>query len=393
LPFRGKVAVRIAYVTETYPPELNGVAITVERTVRHLRRHGHSLELIRPRQAAEAPLDAPDELRTLGCPIPMYPDLRLGLAAGGTLRRRFARTRPQLVHVATEGPLGWAALQAAHALRIPVSSDFRTNFHQYSRYYGFGWLSPVIHDYLRRFHNRTQRTFVPTHALRAELAATGFRRLDVVGRGVDTTLFGPGKRSAALREQWGAGDGPVLLYVGRLAAEKNVELALCAFEAVRLHAPATRMVVVGDGPQRRRLQAEFPRARFAGVQRGEALAQHYASADLFLFPSLSETFGNVTLEALASGLPVVAFDTAAAAEHVDDCDNGLLAPPGAEEAFIAAACSLAWQHRHLGALREKARAAALRASWNDVLSRLESRLADTVAEFAAATEREAAFAA
>jgi glycosyltransferase involved in cell wall biosynthesis len=227
LPFLGKVAVRIAYVTETYPPELNGVALTVERTVRHLRRHGHSLELIRPRQAAEAPLDAPDELRTLGCPIPMYPDLRLGLAAGGTLRRRFARTRPQLVHVATEGPLGWAALQAAQALRIPVSSDFRTNFHQYSRYYGFGWLSPVIHDYLRRFHNRTQRTFVPTHALRDELAATGFRRLDVVGRGVDTTLFGPGKRSAALREQWGAGDGSVLLYVGRLAAEKNVELALC----------------------------------------------------------------------------------------------------------------------------------------------------------------------
>jgi glycosyltransferase involved in cell wall biosynthesis len=385
--------VRIAYVTETYPPELNGVALTVARTVRHLRRHGHDVELIRPRQAGETALDSIEELRTAGCPIPMYPDLRIGLAAAGTLKSRFERTRPQLVHVATEGPLGWAALRAAQALRVPVSSDFRTNFHQYSRYYGFGWLSPMVHDYLRRFHNQTQRTFVPTRALRDELTEAGFERLEVVGRGVDTVLFSPDKRSAALREAWGAGDGPVLLYVGRLAAEKNVALAMCAFEAVRLQAPSARMVVVGDGPQRRRLQADFSDAHFVGVQRGEALAQHYASADLFLFPSLSETFGNVTLEALASGLPVVAFDTAAAAEHVEDCDSGLLALPGAEKDFIAAACSLAWQHRHLAAVREKARAAALRANWNEVLARFESRLADTVATSAAATAEEAAFAA
>ncbi|WP_280156232.1 glycosyltransferase family 1 protein [Piscinibacter sp. XHJ-5] len=383
----------IAYVTETYPPELNGVALTVERTVRHLRQHGHQVELIRPRQAGEAALESRTELRTAGCPIPMYPDLRMGLAASGTLKRRFERTRPQIVHIATEGPLGWAALRAAQALRLPVSSDFRTNFHQYSRYYGFGWLSPVVHDYLRRFHNRTQRTFVPTRALRDELTAAGFERLDVVGRGVDTAMFSPGRRSSVLREQWGAGEGPVLLYVGRLAAEKNVALALCAFEAVRLQAPQARMVVVGDGPQRQRLQTEFPHACFVGVQRGEALAEHYASADLFLFPSLSETFGNVTLEALASGLPVVAFDVAAAAEHVEDCDSGQLAPPGDDKAFIAAACSLAWQHEHLAAVRENARAAALRASWKDVLTRFESRLADTVARSAGATAEEAAFAA
>jgi glycosyltransferase involved in cell wall biosynthesis len=138
------------------------------------------------------------------------------------------------------------------------------------------------------------------------------------------------------------------------------------------------MVVVGDGPQRRRLEAEFPDAHFVGVQRGDVLAQHYASADLFLFPSLSETFGNVTLEALASGLPVVAFDTAAAAEHVDDCVNGLLAPAGAQRAFIAAACSLAWQHRHLGEVGEQARRAAMKAGWPDVLARFEAHLVDTV---------------
>jgi glycosyltransferase involved in cell wall biosynthesis len=171
----------------------------------------------------------------------------------------------------------------------------------------------------------------------------------------------------------------VLLHVGRLAAEKNVTLALCAFEAVRAREPSTRMVVVGDGPLRRRLEAEFPDARFVGMQSGEALAAHYASADLFLFPSLSETFGNVTLEALASGLPVVAFDTAAAAEYVDDCANGLLAPVGAERAFVAAVCSLAWQHRHLDEVRAEARRAALAASWPDVLGRFEAHLLDTVA--------------
>lgn len=374
---------RIAFVTETYPPELNGVSLTVARTVGHLRQRGHALELIRPRQAGEAPLASDAELRTLGCPIPMYPELRIGLAAGSGLRKRFERTRPQLVHIATEGPLGWAALRAARALQLPVTSDFRTNFHLYSRYYGFGWLSPLVQGVLRSFHNRGDLSFVPTEAVRKELAAAGFEHLEVVGRGVDTTLFDPAKRSAALREQWGAGDGPVLLYVGRLAAEKNVALALCAFEAVRLRRPSAVMVVVGDGPLRRRLEAEFPDARFVGVQRGEALAQHYASADLFLFPSLSETFGNVTLEALASGLPVVAFNTAAAADHVDDCGNGLLAPVGDDKAFIASVCSLAWQVRHLGSVRAAARQAALKARWPEVLARFEAQLAATLSAHAA----------
>lgn len=374
---------RIAFVTETYPPELNGVSLTVERSVRHLRDRGHLVELIRPRQRGEPPLATEQELRTPGCPIPMYPDLRFGLAAGATLRKRFERTRPELVHVATEGPLGWAAMRAAKALDLPVTSDFRTNFHQYSRYYGFGWLSPVVQDVLRRFHNHADLSLVPTEAVRRQLGDAGFQRLEVVGRGVDTDLFDPARRSPQLRAQWGAHDGPVLLYVGRLAAEKNVSLALCAFDAVRLRTPSATMVLVGDGPLRPRLEAEFPAANFVGVQRGEALARHYASADLFLFPSLSETFGNVTLEALASGLPVVAFNTAAAAEHVEDCVSGLLAPPDDEKAFIASVCSLAWQYRHLASVRAAARAAALKARWPDVLARFESQLAETLAAHAA----------
>lgn len=385
---------QLAYVTETFPPEINGVALTVERTVRFLRSQGHTVELIRPRQRGEPAGDGPDEWLTAGAPIPMYPDLRLGLATVGGLQRRFAARRPALVHVATQGPLGRAAVLAASRLGIPVTTDFRTNFHWYSRYYRLGWLEPLVCGYLRSFHRHANATFVPTRAVRAQLLAQGFERLEVQGRGVDTAQFSPSRRSAALRSLWGAapadddiaaGTGPtagraapVMLYVGRLAAEKNVGLALRAFEAARACMPATRMVVVGDGPLRRRLEAGFPAARFVGMQRGEALAAHYASADVFLFPSLSETFGNVTLEALASGLAVVAFDAAAAAEHIRHGTNGLLAAPGDEATFIEQACRLAASPADepalLPTLRAQAREAALTVRWDAVLGRFESRL-------------------
>jgi len=372
---------RIAYVTETWPPELNGVALTVERTVRFLRSRGHLVELIRPRQPAEQPLDADDEWRTAGCAIPMYPEMRFGLARMATLRRRFERTRPALVHVATPGPLAWAALSAARSLGIATTSDFRTNFHQYSRYYGLGFLARPGLGLLRRFHNLTRRTFVPTRSTQRELAAAGFHHLTVVGRGVDTERFSPAARCVALRDAWGAAvDAPVFLAVGRVAAEKNIELALRAFEAARRARPGTQMIVVGDGPARQRLEAAHPAARFVGVQRGAELAAHFASADVFLFPSLSDTFGNVVMEALACGLPVVAFDCAAAAEHVDDAISGRLVRPGDEAAFIAATCDMAMAATDLARMREAAIAAARRATWDDALSRFEARLQDTVDE-------------
>ncbi len=371
---------RLAYVTETFPPELNGVSLTVERTVRHLRERGHSVELIRPRQRGEGKLDDAAELRTAGCAIPMYPELRFGLSRVTPLMRRFERSRPQLVHLATPGPLAWAALAAARALGLPVTSDFRTNFHQYSRYYGLGLLAGPFLSLLRRFHNLTDRTFVPTRAARRELAASGFQRLAVVGRGVDGQRFSPAWRNEALRRAWGAGEAPVLLAVGRLAPEKNVELALRAFERAREQQPGTRMIVVGDGPARARLEAAHPAAQFVGVQRGEALAEHYASADVFLFPSLSDTFGNVVLEALASGLAVVSYDVAAAAEHVRDGRSGRLVVPGDEAGFIAETVALARAPAAIAPMREEALAAAARAAWPQVLTGFEAHLVATVHE-------------
>jgi glycosyltransferase involved in cell wall biosynthesis len=370
---------RIAYVTETYPPEVNGVALTVARAVAWLRQRGHEVDLIRPRQQHERSGAGANEWRTAGCPLPMYADLRFGVATQGALQRRFEARGVELVHVATPGPLAWQALRAARALDLPSSGEFRTNFHQYCGYYHLGLVAPLALRGLRRLHNSTDRTFVPTRALERELTALGFRNLAVIGRGVDGARFSPTHRSHELRRGWGVADGaPLVLYVGRVAPEKNVALALDGFEALRASAPEARMVVVGDGPQCAALASAHPAVRFVGARHGEPLAACYASADLFVFPSLSDTFGNVTLEALASGLPVLAYNVAAAAEHVVDGVSGRLVAPGDATGFAATLRELVTAPERLHAMRAAAVEAASRATWDEVLARFEAQLQDTV---------------
>jgi len=375
--------VRIAYVTETFPPEINGVSLTAERTLRHLRQAGHQVQLLRPRQPGEGRADNRDEWRTPGGPIPLYPELRWGRCSVRDLhvrwRRHGAASMPDLVHVTTPGPLAWAALRAARQAGIATSADFRTNFHSYSRHYGLGWFGPLVLGWLRRLHRLADATFVPTPEIAAQLQARGFERLQVLGRGVDADSFSPAWRDDWLRREWHArSTDRVLLYVGRLAAEKNVRLALATFEKLRRSQRNLRMVVVGDGPLRGRLEAQHPRVRFVGTKRGTELARHYASADVFLFPSLTETFGNVTLEAMASGLAVVAFDTAAAGQHIVDGVNGWLVPvsSGAEgrQAFLLQTQRALDLAHATSPLRWEARQTARRCDWDTVLGQFEQRL-------------------
>ena len=365
---------RIAYVTETYPPELNGVALTVERTVRWLRERGHRVSVVRPRQGRESRV-AEDTMLTPGLPIPMYPGLRFGLPIRSRLRRCWQRERPDVVHAATEGPLGSAAIAVARKLGIPVTSDFRTNFHQYGAHYALGWAEPMIRAYLRRFHNRTDLTFAPTNEVVRQLARDGVQRVIEVGRGVDARRFSPTRRSTAMRKSWGVNDdAPAVLYVGRLAAEKNVQLLLRSFAAIKGQSGGARLILVGDGPLRRSLQRANPDAIFTGALSGTALATAYASADMFLFPSLTETFGNVTLEALASGLIVVAYDTGAAAQHIDHEVSGFLVPVDTDSQFVVTAAVAVMRFAERGSMRRAAREAALRAAWPAVLARFEAHL-------------------
>lgn len=369
----------VCVVTETYPPEINGVARSLERAVRHLRYRGHEVSLVRPRQPGDAAGEphrraaSPEqEVLARGVPLPMYRDLRFGMMRAARLIELWRGVRPDIVHVATEGPLGLAAVNAARRLRIPCSSDYRTNFHLYSRHYHLGMLLPLVLGYLRWFHNRTDATIVATEALRMELACEGFRRLQVVGRGVDTGLFSPVRRDAALRAQWGAGERElVVLHVGRIAAEKNIATVIAAFRSIRQRNPASRLVFVGDGPLRPGIERRAPDAVFTGWLRGAALAQAYASADLFLFPSMTETFGNVLLEALASGLACVAYDHAAAGQHLDAGVNGARVRLGDAAAFVQAACDLAMQPALRARMGEAARATAESLGWEHVLDGFE----------------------
>lgn len=368
------MSLTVAFVTETYPPEVNGVAMTVGRLVAGLRERGHRVSVIRPAQPG-GETAAGDDLLVGGLPLPGYPGLRFGLPAGRRLEKQWRRQRPDLVHVVTEGPLGWSAVAAARRLAIPVTSGFHTNFDRYSMHYGLGWLRPAVAAYLRTLHRRTAATVVPTEALAATLAGEGLPGVRVVGRGVDTGLFDPARRSPALRAAWQATEAaPVCLYVGRLAPEKNLALAARAFAAIRAQQPAARMVWVGDGPAAAALAAEHPEQHFAGIRVGEELAAHYASADLFLFPSLSETYGNVVAEAMACGLPVVAYRSAAAAELIETGLNGETVAPGDESSYLARAVGLAGD---LAARRRQGEAARLTVAgrgWAPVVQRFEGVL-------------------
>lgn len=373
---------RIAVVTETYPPEINGVAMTLGRFVRALQEREHQIQLIRPRQSAD---DQPSDESNLeqvlrpGVPIPRYAGLRMGLPAKSTLRRIWSLKRPDVVHVVTEGPLGWSALAAARSLRIPVATDFHTNFHSYSRHYGLGWLKKPIVAYLRKFHDQARVTMVPSLTICRELESAGFRHLEVVARGVDTDLFDPARRSQALRAAWGVPEqGLAVLYVGRLAPEKNLELLVRAFRAMAQVRPDARLILVGDGPELAALKSAHPDFVFCGARRGEDLARHYASADVFLFPSLTETFGNVLLEAMASALPSVGFDYAAAAEHVSHGSNGLKAAYGNDGEFLAQSLRLAADADLRASLGREARATALNLSWQHIYRRLEGIFLDIV---------------
>ncbi len=386
-------------VSETYPPEVNGVARSIAIVAAGLRDRGHEIQVVRPRQGlADRALDERGfgEMLRPGVQIPRYSQLRMGLPSKRALMQAWRTARPDIVHIATEGPLGWSALVAARALGVPVASDFRTNFHAYSSHYGFAWFARAVTGYLRIFHNRADFTMVPTDEMARGLAQLGFERLRVVGRGVNSQTFSPAKRDPALRGQWcAADDTPVALCVSRFAPEKNFPLVLDACRAMRAVRPDTRLILVGDGPMeqelKRELEGDMRGIVVAGRLEDGELSAHYASADIFLFPSTTETFGNVTMEAMASGLAVVACDYAAARQHIVHGRSGLLSPVNDRNGFIDHAAALAGDLPRVRTLGRHARAVAELIGWDKVVADFEEVLRETLGAQARATgERRAA---
>jgi glycosyltransferase involved in cell wall biosynthesis len=372
--------VKLAIVTETFPPEINGVAMTFGVIASELGRRGHSVAVYRPwrRDLPKARAGGDfSEVPMTGVPIPGYPLLRLGLPAGGKLRRIWARERPDLVHVVTEGPLGLTAIQAARSLGIPVTSSFHTNFHAYTRHYRISLLRDVALGWLRYVHNLTQATFAPTPELCAELTALGFRDLKVLSRGVDTRQFRPERRSNTLRAEWGVRPGdPVVIHVGRMAAEKNYPLLFRVYAAMKRANPACRFVLAGEGPLKRKLMRDHPDCIFAGFFSRDEIGRYYASADIYIHASLTETFGNVLTEAMASGLASAGFDYAAARMFIRDGDTGLSVPCDSPAALVDAGVRLATDTGLRGRLGRAGRTAVEAQSWENVIERFEGNLED-----------------
>ena len=375
-------SLRIAVVTETWPPEVNGVAMTLAKLVQGLSHRNHDVQLIRPRQTkTDSPMsDASlEEVLMRGMPIPRYPELKLGLPSKKTLVKTWTLRRPDVVHIATEGPLGWSALQAAKVLKLPVTSDFRTNFQSYSKHYGVGWLRKPIVAYLRKFHNATACTMVPTRELMRTLSQNGFANLKVVSRGVDTKLFNIAKRDTSLRSSWGATDDTkVLISVGRMAPEKNLDQVLKTYDALKSTGQAFKLVMVGDGPLKDQFQKRYPEIIFPGMLSQTNLATYYASSDLFIFPSQTETFGNVTLEALASGIPVLAFDCAAARDWVQTGVNGWLVAENNPEGFASQAVTVFKSKDLLDQITQSTRQQVVQLDWDQIAEQVESVFWDAI---------------
>lgn len=315
---------RVALISETFLPDINGVTTTLCRLLEHLQVEGHETLLFAPQGAPNTYAGA-EIVPLSGMPFPLYPEVKLTPPQFG-LTAHLRRFRPDLIHLVNPVILGAVVPYVARSLGLPLIASYHTDFEAYSKHYGLGFLKDLATYYLRWIHNHCRMTLCPSTATLRKLRLNGFRRLKVWGRGVDTQRFHPHHRSAVWRESVGVQpDETMLIYVGRLAREKRVDLLV---DAIRDLA-GVRLVLVGDGPARGELQQRMRGlpVNFVGYLKGQDLATAYASADIFVFPSDTETFGQVVQEAMASGLPVVGARSGGTLDLIREGVNGQLFEP------------------------------------------------------------------
>ncbi len=358
---------RVALFTETFLPDVNGIVTTLCRLLEHLHKEGHETLLFAP-QGAPLSYAGAQIIPLRGIPFPLYPDIRFTPPQPGMVPalRAFG---PDLLHFAGLMALGPAARFAARQLRLPAVAAYHTDLPAYSVHYGLGALRHAAYSYLRWIHNACAVTLCPSSATLADLRGRGFRRLRLWGRGVDTVRFHPSHRSAAWRTAVGArSDERVLLYVGRLAVEKRLDLLADALRGL----DGVRLVLVGDGPARPMLEQRFDGlpVTFTGFLGGTDLSVAYASSDVFVFPSDTETFGQVVQEAMASGLPVIAARAGGVIDLVREHVTGVFFNPGSAPDLRAAIARLTADAALCAAFGQAGCAAAEQRSWPRVLDEL-----------------------
>ena len=372
-----KQRLKISLLTETFPPEVNGVSFTLYQLARGLSSLGSEIEVLRPKRIRKSGRVEPwDEVDLPSRPIPNYPQLRFGLPCGALLYERWQNCRPDIIYLATEGPSGFSALRVAKKLGIQVVSGYHTNFDLYLKHYRISFIKPLIDNYLKWFHNQTHLTFAPTDWMIKELKIKGYKNLKKLSRGVDHQFFSPQNRSEKLRKSWNIKElDRVMISVSRVAPEKNLDLVCKVFTKMIEQKKAKMGLIVGDGPERIKLSKKYPKILFTGCLDKNVLSVYYASADLFLFASQTETFGNVITEALSSGLPVIAYDYAAASEYIVDGNNGKLSPMGnsisLEENFESL---LECSGLKFAKMSNQARLSTQKANWINIIKKLHDDL-------------------
>ena len=357
---------RLALFTDTYAPQVNGVARTLERLAAAVEARGGAVRVFTahdPEASSSAHVG-----RFPSRAFWAYPQVRLAWPRQRVVRAALEAYAPTIVHAATEFGVGLAGRRAARDLGIPFVSSYHTSFAAYAEHYGLGALARPGWHFMRWFHNGGLRTYCPTQAIVDEVNARGFERTAVWSRGVDGTRFSPSYRSEALRARLGvADDSLVLSYVGRLAAEKGLDVALDALALVEQDRPGqVRFLVVGDGPYEQEVRARAPLGTVLTWKlEGAALSEAFASGDVFLFPSTTDTFGNVMLEAMASGLPVIGADVGPTREQLQS-GGGWLAAPGDAAAFAGAIIALIDDRSRVREAATRALAIAATKTWDAV---------------------------
>lgn len=361
---------RIALFTDTYKPQINGVARTLERLVDHASDRGHEVALVAPSAGPQAPGRNALEIRIAGFALPFYRELKLARMLSADEGRRLAAFAPDVVHVATEFTIGWSGLLWSQQRAVPVVSSFHTNFAAYVGAYGWPALERTTWNFLRAFHERALLTYCPSESTRQDLLHHGFNQdVRIWSRGVCAESFSPGRRSLELRKRLAPDADCIFLYVGRLAPEKRVEVILDAFQPLRREfGGRVAMVLAGEGPIANVLKSRTDEGvEYAGYVTGNALAELYASCDVFAFPSDTETFGNVVLEAAASGLPAVVADRGGVLETVKHQETGIVCAAGDRDAFSSAMRAFIVNSALRTACGERARRHAERQSWSTIL--------------------------
>ncbi len=383
---RSDEPLRVLYCTDTYPPQVNGVSVVTAVSVAGLQERGWACGVVSPRYpkpyGQAFATDARDlkavelHVKVPSAPFPMYPDIRLVVPRYSHVRDAVRWFRPHLVHCQTEFVIGRLGQIAAARNDVPLVSSYHTDFSRYTEKYGVGRLRGTVSRYIARFHKRSARVYTPSEPAREDLRAMGVDQVEVWGRGVDVRQFTPTKWSGALREQLGADDKFMFLHVGRLAAEKNVELVLDAYRVFRDANPDidALLVIAGDGPSSDVLRERAPDGvLFLGLlERRLLLPLLYASSDAFVYASETETLGLVILEAMAAGVPVVATPAGGVSVNLRDMENGLAFPPGDARAMADAMARLVRDPTLRGRLARGARAWAEAHSWDAELDRLDA---------------------